>query len=935
MSLDNIDDAYPLTPVQKGMLYHVLQSGGSDVYVSYLSLAIQGFLDVARFKQAWQSVYQHHEALRSGFVWEGLDEPLQLVHTDFEIPWRLCQWDEKTGPEHQRKLACLIKAERSRPFDLGQAPLTRMVLVQHDDQHHSLLWVIHHLLADGWSTPVILRDLMRAYDQPKSSPNGGTGMRFSSFVAWSATRDQNAARRFWQQMLGQAKPSPLKLARPGLGLSADVDRQVIPERRVKLSTAQTDQLMRFAQSTRLTLGTLVHGAWALLLSEVCDTSEPLFGSTTSGRAAGLPGMDEAVGMFLNTLPICVSITENDRLVSWLSQLQSQLQSIARHEALPLSDIQRLVLRSEGEPLFESIVVIEGHSSDLTFAANDGSLILHDLRYATHSHYPLALLAFPGARLELAVVYEPSRFLSADIDRLLARFECVLCGLEDMADLPLAGWSDAIPAIESQATFNTGQSVPELAYTRIEHWFDEQVRRSPDAVAVSAGDESLTYRVLDARITRHQALIQQACTPMPAVIGLMVPRSVDMIAAMFAILRAGAAYLPIDPDYPSTRITQVLKSAEITMVCALAAQQEQLTNLGATVIAIDSEISPAKQTMALAPTVPSDVAYVIYTSGSTGESKGVPITHQQLLYSTAARVSYYGQTKPRFLLVSSVSFDSSVVGIFWTLCTGGHLVLPKPGEEREIEALTVLVKAKNVSHTLMLPSLYSLLLQYGDSPSLASLSCVIVAGEACPPTLAKQHFEAVGQARLFNEYGPTEACVWSSVHEISKTDDALVPIGKPIGTTQLLVLNRLDQLCPIGVEGEIVIGGPGVASGYYNDDALTRIRFFESPDATADFPVLYRTGDLGYWRDDGCLMFTGRKDRQVKIRGHRVEPGEIEAVFQSYPGIEEALVTTRTIGETTLSAQLLEIPADEAEALLAEIESLSDAQIQANLSMDDS
>lgn len=929
MSLEDIDDAYPLTQVQKGMLFHVLSSPDSDVYVSYLTLAVSGPLDLSRFRQAWQETYARHESLRSAFIWDGLDEPLQVVRSSVEIPWEYCQWSQESTSADEAKLAELIATHRQRPFDLEQAPLSRMVLIEHDHQNRTLLWVIHHLLADGWSTPIILKDVMRAYGRPTSLKETSPGMRFAAFVAWADARDRTMASAYWQQMLGEAMPSPLKLARPGQNESANDAGTGIPDVRLKLSLEQTEQLTAFAQRSRLTLSTLVHGAWALILRQVCDSDEPVFGSTTSGRSAGLPGMDEAVGMFLNTLPVCAPITDNQPLADWLSSLQSSLQKNAANDALPLSEIQRLVPREEGDALFDSIVVIEGHSADIAFASDDGALQFHGLEYATHSNYPLALLAFPGVELELAIVYEGSQFFHADIDRILSGLVTVLCSFVGAGDQALAHWAGSMSDQAELVRINTGQSKAQSPHSRIEQWFGEHVRLSPDAIAVSFADASVTYRELDRKIDQFESLIRQECQPLPPVIGLMEPRSVDLIAVMFGILRAGAAYLPIDPDYPTERVRAVLASASVAAVCARKSHRALLAAVGVTVVAIESAGAQSSSIRSRSSEVPSEVAYVIYTSGSTGASKGVPITHRQLLYSTDARMAHYGETKPTFLLLSSISFDSSVAGIYWALCSGGRLVLPEPGEERDIASLATIIQTQQVTHTLALPSLYNLLIQYASQESLASLQCVIVAGESFPPALVQRHFEHLSQTRLFNEYGPTEACVWSSVHEFKQTDVGPIPIGKPIGSTRLLILNRHRRPSPIGVEGEIAIGGAGVASGYLNDPKLTQDRFFESPFAPMGYPVLYSTGDLGYWRDDGCLMFTGRKDRQVKIRGYRIEPGEIETVIQEFAAVEEALVTTRSAGDTRLSTQLLALPADESEALLTEIEGLSDMQIRSH------
>lgn len=893
MSLDHIDDAYPLSPVQQGMLFHILANPASDQYVTTVTISVRGELDVDRLRRAWHQTFSHHDVLRAAFLWDGLEEPLQVIQSEVDLTWDIRDWRSRNQATQDDAMAAIIANQRHISMDLTTAPLSRFVLLHTDEQRWTLVWTVHHLLADGWSTPIILTDVMRAYDQPLILTEQPS-LSYASFVAWLAARDRQSAQEYWGNHLGQAEANQLLLQKPTQLTTQERDTTPVPEVGVSLSTIQTEQINNFCKTSHLTLATLVHGAWALLLQQFSNTDRVLFGSTSAGRSAPLPGIEQAVGMYLNTLPVCIELAGEQILRDWLANLQQTLQSNASHDALPLAEIQKIVPRDEGQTLFESIVVIEGHSADVRFCSTDQTVELADIAYTTHSNYPLALLAFPGSVLTLTLVYDATRFIQTDIERLAGSLKRVLLAMPELGHMPLASWRTIAADPRESLQVSIGEQPVEQEFSLIHTWFESVCDAQPDSPAVNCAGTSLTYRQLDEQANQLAHMITATCQPMPAIIGLLETRSTDQVVAMLGILKAGAAYLPIDPEYPAERIEAVLSGSGVNRVITRRAYRTLAESAGATALFTEDARSYTPARKNVRTEKPDQLAYVIYTSGSTGASKGVCISHAQLLYSTAARVAFYGGQKPRFLLLSSIAFDSSVVGLYWTLCTGGYLVLPEPGQEKDLAVLSTLIESHQISHTLSLPSLYRLLLQYGNLKALQHLKTVIVAGEACNPLLAEQHFEQLPATELFNEYGPTEACVWSSVHQVSQADRQVVPIGRPIGTSQILVLNHQLGPSPIGVEGEIFIGGPGVATGYLNDPTLTAERFINHPLGSDDYPTLYKTGDLGYWLENGQLVFTGRKDRQLKIRGFRVEPGEIEASIERLPEIAQALVLARPL-----------------------------------------
>ncbi len=378
---------------------------------------------------------------------------------------------------------------------------------------------------------------------------------------------------------------------------------------------------------------------------------------------------------------------------------------------------------------------------------------------------------------------------------------------------------------------------------------------------------------------------------------IVDRSVEMIVGLVAILKAGCAYLPIDPEYPSQRIAFMLEDSRVPLVLT---QKEQLSNFEdfkGIKLLLENEDESVENFKGFPEVDKADLAYVIYTSGSTGKPKGVPITHGNIINSTEGRLTFYPENPTAFLLMSSVAFDSSKAGIFWTLCTGGTLVISEKRLEQDIDKLSEVIERNSVSHTLMLPSLYKMLLEYADLSKIQSLTTVMVAGEACPISLCELHFKKLPNVSLYNEYGPTEATVWCIAHQIRKENlGDVVPIGKSVAGAEVYLLNENHDLVPIGAIGEIYIGGPGLAGSYLNRPELTDLAYINHPFEQGDEKKLYKTGDLGRYFKDGSIEFLGRADQQVKIRGFRIELDEIKKVVTQHSMIESAVVIIKAPSE---------------------------------------
>lgn len=897
--LDNVEDVFPLTPMQQGMLFHTLAEPASNVFVNQARIHLTGPLDGDRFRSACRTLVSRHPALRTAFLWDGLDRPLQVVREEVSLEWVEHDWSELARDTFAAKLTDFLDQDSHRGFDLAAAPLTRMALIKEAADSWHWVWTTHHMVADGWSARVMLDELFADYEagSPISRPES---FRYRDFVASVLGRDQGTDEAFWRSRLA-GFTSPHRLVVPGISGGSD-DRghsSVV----VGLDDEIADAARQFARDQRVTLNTVFLGAWAVVLARWMRTDDVVFGTTLAGRDAAVTGIDRAVGLFINTLPARVGLPADQSVGEWLRGLQRAQLDVLPFEQSSLAAVQRWSDIPAGEPLFESIFVFENLPAGDSAAA--GSITIREADFVEHSNYPLAVLVHPGDAMTVRLVYDSGRLPRAAVESLgsqLARVVGAMAGDAGraVARLPLATAAE----VARLTQWGTGPD-PVEDHRRIHELIEEQASRHPEAVAVTCGGQSLSYRELNERAERVAANLRVAGVGPNTLVGLFLERSAEMVAGMLGILKAGGAYVPLDPSYPADFIGGLLSDGEIGTVLTTGELTERVPATVGTV-AIDAP-APADTPVA-PPGEPDDLAYVMYTSGSTGRPKGVMVTHRNLVHSTRARERYYDGPVNRFLLLSSFAFDSSVVGLFWTLCSGGTLVLPAPGEEHDMARLRHLIEVNNVTHLLCLPALYELLLGEDASP-LDSLEVAIVAGEACPPDLVPTHFNRLPTAQLHNEYGPTEATVWCSAFRASPADGLRpLPIGEPIAGSRIYLLDDHDNVVPPGFAGELCVAGAGLARGYLNRPDLTDERFV-TIEADGQAERIYRTGDLACFREDGQLLYLGRADRQVKIRGYRIETSAVEAALRDRPSVREAAVTAVHSGRRHRQLVGYVVPAD--------------------------
>ncbi|WP_434047551.1 MULTISPECIES: amino acid adenylation domain-containing protein [Sorangium] len=904
----DVEDAYPLSPMQEGMLFHALRDPASGVYVEQVAFKIPKALVVSAFKEALQTLVARHAVLRTAFVWEGADELLQVVRSGVSLPWVELDWRGVPESEQQERTSSWLAEDRAKGFDAGVAPLMRFTLIRLTEEAYQCVWTFHHVILDGWSLPLLFTEMLQLYEAARDGrPAAMPGRRpFRDHIGWLKQQAKADAESFWRRALqGFSAPTPIPVDRPRG--AAPPAGSAPPHHERRLTAAGQSALERFARKHGLTLSTLVRGAWALLLSRYSGESDVLFGATVSGRSTGVDGIDAMVGLFINTIPVRVQLASEQPVVSWLQELQAQQTEQLPYEHSPLAQVQRWSSLPWQKDLFESVLVVENYPIDQMLREGHPALEITDVRPIEQTNYPLTVVVKPGREMALQIIYAAERFDAAAIERLTGHFQSLLENIVAEPERPASQISMLTKEERTQLSAWAGANVSYPSDGCVHELFEAQVERTPEAVAVVFEQQQLTYRALNARANRLAHRLRALGVGPETLVGVCAERSVELVVGLLGVMKAGGAYVPLDPSYPEERLRFMMADAGAPVLLTQTHLVEHLSGSRATVVCLDAEPAEGREDNPASGATESTLAYVIYTSGSTGRPKGVMNTHgglrNRLLWMLDAFALGPGDA---VLQKTPHSFDVSIWEFLWPLLTGARLVVARPGGHRDSVYLARIIEAQRVTTAHFVPSMLHAFMEELSAGRCGSLKRVICSGEALSYELMTRFFER-SQAELYNLYGPTEASIEVSFWKCQR-DDArrVVPIGRPIANTQLHVMDAHASPVPVGVPGELYIGGVGVARGYLNRPELTAERFIADPFNADPNARMYKTGDLCRWLPDGNIEYLGRIDHQVKIRGYRIELGEIESVLAQHPAVEGAVVLARedTPGTKRLVAYLV-------------------------------
>jgi amino acid adenylation domain-containing protein/non-ribosomal peptide synthase protein (TIGR01720 family) len=891
---NDVVDLFHLSPMQQGMLFHILYTPNTDVYLGQFSCALQGDLDANALDRAWQQTLNRHDVLRASFIWENLDEPLQLIHKSVRVPLEQHDWRALPDAEQAERWEAFLITERQRGFNLSTPPLMRLALVRLSSDSYRFVWTHHHLLIDGWSGALLLREVFTAYEALRRGEHMRAEPRrpFRDYIAWLDRQDLSKAESFWRENLKSFDaPTPLVIDHTSADTGGNME--AAGENEVKLSQETTDRLQSLARKHGLTLNTILAGAWALLLNRYSQEETVVFGATVAGRPPWLPGVETMIGLFINTLPVRVRVEEEAELLTWLAGLQAEQVVLRDYEYSPLVEVQSWSEVGRGRPLFESLLVFENYPLDAAALKENLSLHLKDVRSFDRTNYPLTVVAIPAEELFLQALYDRRRFTDKSIERLLGHLRTLL---ESIAAQTSAA-SQTLAELQLLTSREREQVVVEWNDTArdypqdlcLHEMFEAQVERTPDRIAAVHTNEELTYRELNARANKLARYLRKLGVGPETCVGVLMERSLEMLVGQLGVLKAGGAYVPLDPEYPRERLGFMLADSRARALLTQQHLVELLPAHQARIVCIDTESQSihAESAHNLCSDVTArNLAYVIYTSGSTGWPKGTAIEHRSAaILSHWARESFEPEVFAGTLALTSICFDLSIFELFVPLHCGGKVIIV-----RDVLHLSQVPATHQVTLINTVPSAIDELLQLNYLPDSAYV--VNLAGEPLQKKLVQQLYERKTVKEVFNLYGPTEDTTYSTWGLMNRDDEEAPAVGRPISNTQAYVLDRRGRPLPIGVPGELHLGGMGLARGYLGRPDLTAEKFIPDSFSVEPGARMYRTGDLARFLPDGRIDFLGRMDHQVKIRGYRIEPGEIEAALNEYPSVKTCVVVAR-------------------------------------------
>ncbi|KJB88404.1 peptide synthetase, partial [Paenibacillus sp. E194] len=921
--LGEIENIYSLTPMQKGMWFHSALDRQTAAYFEQTRFTMLGALDVQLFQRSWMELAKRHLVLRANFVKGPAGEPLQIIYRDKPVGFEYEELLHLQADEKQAYLDKKAEDDKLRGFDLEHEALVRVTILRTEEQSYHVLWSFQHILMDGWCLPQLTQELFETYSALASGkqPVGDKGSDYGAYIEWLEKQDDQAASDYWTAFLAGYEGQTVL---PGQKEPAPNGRFTADHVTAELGKELSERMDRVAKQRLVTVNTLLQAAWGVMLQKYNGTNDAVFGSVVAGRPAEIPGIESMIGLFINTVPVRVTSEADTVFVDLMAKLQERALESGRYDYYPLYEIQAHSVQKQN--LINHIIAFENYPVDEQMEqAGDqqhGNLTIADVQMEEQTNYNFNVTVVPGAEIEIRFDFNAEVFDKDSIERLKGHLihllEQVTYNPEiTVGELELVTEAEKANLLgrfnDTNTEFPRGKTLIQL--------FEEQAERIPDAAAISLNEQELTYRELNERVNRLARTLRSHGISKGRLVAILAERSIEMVVGMLAAHKAGAAYVPIDPEYPEERIRFLIEDSGGQVMLTQSRLRERLAGSDP-VILLDDESFYHEDSTNLNPGIEAtDLACVIYTSGTTGKPKGNLVSHRNIV-RVVRNTNYIDITeRDHVLQLSSYSFDGATFDIFGALTNGARLVLVPHETLLEIGRLADLIQRERISVMFITTAFFNILVDV-NVDCLRDVRAILFGGERVSVGHVRKALAHIGSGRLNHVYGPTESTVYTTYLPVDFVDElaVTVPIGRPISNTTVYIVDSRNKLLPIGVAGEICVGGEGLVRGYNNRPELTAEKFVDNPFVPGE--RMYRTGDLAKWLPDGTIEYVGRTDDQVKIRGFRIELGEIEAQLQKMEGIRKTTVFAREIasGEKQLCAYYeadCELPAAELKSVLSQ------------------
>ncbi len=883
---ESIESIYRLSGLQQGMLFHALYDPGSDAYTEQLRCDLIS-PDLETVRRSWNHIINRHSILRSSFYYNAFSVPVQCVYKEVDLPVTILDFREMDSTEQAAAVKEFVESDRRKGFDFKNAPLLRIALIRLTEDCYHMLWTSHHILIDGWSLHILMEEFLSCYEQfiNGKEPEINPADRYEDYIRYIEREDKEEQEFYWRDYMKEVEQSTLLpfientvLRTKGSGFYETVY--------LKLDREQTTKLERYIQRHHLTANTLMQGVWSYLIHRYTGRDDVVYGVIVSGRPDDILSIEQRVGMYVNTIPLHSVFQKGKGVVKWLQEIQDSQVSSRQYQYTPLQNIQSWT-GIQGD-LFDSILVFENYPVSEIIQSKQWSLNIKNVILKEQSNFPFTILADNSKLFSLGFYYKPELIPEIYAVEIRDHFRNVLIQIIENDEFILNDIK--LPGKEEEERLMIQFNNTETGYPKDKTVIDfiaEHAEKMPDNIALVFEEKELTYRDLNEQSNQLAHYLIKKGVHNEKLVPVLIERSPEMIIAVLGILKAGGAYVPIDPGYPEDRISFMLEDTNSSLIITGKECRDRLSQKNnAGIIDLDEDRILIEEHSKENPGIavkPDNLVYLIYTSGSTGKPKGVEIEHKGLLNLTLSQKDILGINPEKSVLqFSSYGFDASCYEIFITLVSGGRLVIPKKEDLLSIESIGDLIRKQRID-VAVLPSSFQVLIK----DSLKELDTLVSAGEPLNVALAKE-IQSNG-VKLFNAYGPTENTVCVTISDDPLLPDGTVTIGKPINNVKVYILDNELRCVPVGVPGELCVGGAQVARGYLNRPELTKDKFIRNPYGDNSSERLYRTGDSARWLPDGNIEYLGRIDDQIKIGGHRIELGEIESIMIEHPMIEDAAV----------------------------------------------